>query len=669
MEVPGREEVLANRTGLPRDSLVDMADALTITPASRFRPVSVLLCTLLSCVCATQAAASGASIEAHTDGEDGGAKPWTSLTPNDADDLFHFVIVADRTGGERRGVFPSAMPKINLLEPAFVVSVGDLIEGYTEDQERIDREWDEFEQFIGELETPFFYAAGNHDMSNAVMAETWQRRFGPSYYRFVYKDVLFLVLNSELFGMVSDPASPVPGPWTQAEQLAFIERTLAEHADARWTIIIIHQPLWDYGTVRGEWPLVEEMLGDRDYTVFAGHFHRYVKHVRNDRKYVALATTGGISDLRGPVYGEFDHIAWITMTDDGPRIANLLLDGIHDENVSTTATRAKIRSLRDAVVSLPALGGGDDFEHGSVAFQVTNSGDAELRVTPLAQGGPHLRVGAGLGALVLAPGESERIEVELEADTPVAYGDLLPGRVTWSMETVLDGQPLAVQSESALLPVAPLKLPTGTAPTVDGDLTDWDALPFVVDRQGDVASRSTAAKDISYRFGVLEADGDVYFAIAVTDDNIDAAEDESPRYQDHAVVTVDARPDPERSENHLLFRAMGMGYLPLIAHDYMTLVQSREDKAIAFLEGARAAVEWRTVRTPDGYDAEAKVSGAFLDAARGAPWDTLRIGVTVADFDRGETTSVPLHWQPWRLGTAPVAASGTFVRTEVPERD
>ena len=626
------------------------------------------LCALLVCVCATPAAASG-TIEAHADGADEGAAPWTSLTPNDAEDLFHFVIVSDRTGGERRGVFPAAMPKINLLEPAFVISVGDLIAGYTEDQARLDHEWDELEQFIDELETPFFYAVGNHDMSNAVMADTWQRRFGPSYYRFVYKDVLFLVLNSELFGMVSDPESAVPGPWTQAEQLDFIERSLAEHPEPRWTIVVIHQPLWDYATVRGDWPQVEEMLGERDYTVFAGHFHRYVKHVRNDRKYITLATTGGGSNLRGPVYGEFDHIAWITMTDNGPRIANLLLDGIHDENVSTAATRDTIRSLKDAVVSLPMLGEGDYFESGSVAFEIANPGEAELRVSPLAQGGPHLRVSGGLRELVLAPGDQERVEVQLETDTPVAYGALAPGRITWSMETVSDGRPLAVQSKSALLPVAPLLLPTGTAPTVDGDLTDWKALPFVVDRPGDINSPTATAEDVSYRFGVLESGGDVYFGIAVTDDQIDAAEDESPRYQDHARVTVDARPDPVRSENYSLSESMRAGHLQQIAHDYMTLADAREDKVIAFLEGARAAVEWQTVRTPHGYNAEAKVSGAFLDAARGQRWDTLRIGVTVADFDQGETTSVYLNWQPWRMGTAPVAASGTFVRADVPQPD
>ena len=34
--------------------------------------------------------------------------------------------------------------------------------------------------------------------------------------------------------------------------------------------------------------------------------------------------------MRGKLHGEFDQIAWITMTDEGPSIANLLLDGIVD---------------------------------------------------------------------------------------------------------------------------------------------------------------------------------------------------------------------------------------------------------------------------------------------------------------------------------------------------
>src|SRR5262245_50556126 len=54
--------------------------------------------------------------------------PWTSLTPNVAGDQFQFAIVSDRTGGHRQGVFSKAVQQVNLLQPAFVMSVGDLIE-------------------------------------------------------------------------------------------------------------------------------------------------------------------------------------------------------------------------------------------------------------------------------------------------------------------------------------------------------------------------------------------------------------------------------------------------------------------------------------------------------------------------------------------------------------
>ncbi|MYE85250.1 MAG: hypothetical protein F4X31_03265, partial [Gammaproteobacteria bacterium] len=288
-----------------------------------------------------------------------GATPWTDLELEDGADDFHFVVVSDRTGGARPGVFAGAMPKVNLLSPAFVVSVGDLIEGYTENQAQLNREWDEMASFVSELEAPFFYVAGNHDMNNAVMAEEWQRRFGPSYYHFLYKDVLFVVVNSELFGMVGQPDTPVPGPWKQADQMAFIKSVLAQHPDPRWTIVLVHQPLWNYPSVNEDWLEVEALLGERDYTVFAGHFHQYSRVTRNDRNFITLATTGGGSGLRGTAFGEFDHVAWVTMREDGPRIANVLLDGIHDEDVSNPELLSALTEVANAI-EMEALISTDD---------------------------------------------------------------------------------------------------------------------------------------------------------------------------------------------------------------------------------------------------------------------------------------------------------------------
>jgi hypothetical protein len=102
----------------------------------------------------------------------------------------------------------------------------------------------------------------------------------------------------------------------------------------------MHQPIYDIipfakRTVpaRNNWPELEEELIKRPHTVFAGHVHKYLKRVRHGRSYLQLATTGGGSQMRGIEEGEFDHVVWVTLTDDGPVIANLLLDGIHDENV------------------------------------------------------------------------------------------------------------------------------------------------------------------------------------------------------------------------------------------------------------------------------------------------------------------------------------------------
>ena len=63
--------------------------------------------------------------------------PWTKLELDQGADAFRFAVVSDRTGGHRPGVFSRAVRMINLLQPEFVMSVGDLIEGYSEDSQKI----------------------------------------------------------------------------------------------------------------------------------------------------------------------------------------------------------------------------------------------------------------------------------------------------------------------------------------------------------------------------------------------------------------------------------------------------------------------------------------------------------------------------------------------------
>jgi 3',5'-cyclic AMP phosphodiesterase CpdA len=267
--------------------------------------------------------------------------PWTNLKLNNDSREFRFAIVSDRTGGHRAGIFTKAIERLNLMQPEFVVSVGDLIEGYTEDREKMTDQWKEFNGYIGKLQMPFFYVPGNHDISNPVMEKEWTRTLGRRYYHFVYRNVLFLMLDSE------DPPekgkdAPKNPVRISDEQIAYIKKTLDANKDVRWTIVALHKPLWfALETEKSRWLDIEKLLAGRDYTVFAGHVHRYLKSVRQGMNYYMLATTGGGSKLRGPRYGEFDHLTWVTVKKDGPVIANLMLDGIVSDTLQVADTDEK----------------------------------------------------------------------------------------------------------------------------------------------------------------------------------------------------------------------------------------------------------------------------------------------------------------------------------------
>lgn len=271
------------------------------------------------CLLLAGCAAHQAAIEHHVSTTE---KPWTSFELNNDPNQFHFVIVSDRTGGARPGVFETAVEKVNLLQPEFVMSIGDLIEGDKDNMALVDQQWKEFMGIIAKLEMPFFLVPGNHDLKSEKMAEEWRRRFGPSYYHFRYRDVLFLCLNTE---------DPPPTHMSEA-QVEYVRKALELNRDVRWTLVFMHKPLFDHDEPTG-WEKIEAMLKDRPHTVFTGHRHDYMKFTRHGHKYFVFATTGGSSKMRGLEYGEFDHVVWVTMTDQGPRIANLLLDGILDENI------------------------------------------------------------------------------------------------------------------------------------------------------------------------------------------------------------------------------------------------------------------------------------------------------------------------------------------------
>jgi len=282
-----------------------------------------------------------------------GPTPWTHENFSSIRSQFTFAIISDLNGGEREGIFNVAVAQISLLRPEFILSVGDLIDGGTEDRNQLLKEWESFDERAARTPVPLFRVGGNHDLTNVIMREFWAERFGPRYYHFVYNNVLFLILDSEdyleermheiylaraaalevLDGDEPEKAQEMlyfkmperrTGEISDA-QSAYFEEVLAKYPDVYWTFLFMHKPTWlregDGGLSR-----IESALDERPYTVFNGHFHTYSYNERKGRDYIMLGTTGGgqnESEERS-----FDHITLVTITDQGPSIANLKLDGI-----------------------------------------------------------------------------------------------------------------------------------------------------------------------------------------------------------------------------------------------------------------------------------------------------------------------------------------------------
>ena len=248
--------------------------------------------------------------------------PWTHSNFKDNSNEYSFAIVSDRAGGTRPGVFKKAISKLNNLRPEFVISVGDLIDsqGVSEyDEISVLNKRVEFDNIVNELTVPFFYTPGNHDLKFKEMKEDWDERYGRTYYHFVFKKSLFIVLDSE---DSSETAS-----YFSSKQLDWLSEILNNNNDVKWTFVFLHKPVWS----SEEWGKVNELIRDREATIFSGHIHRYKKWIIEGKNYYSLATTGGASSLKFED-GKFDHFTWVTMGDGSPIISNIMLGGVFGDD-------------------------------------------------------------------------------------------------------------------------------------------------------------------------------------------------------------------------------------------------------------------------------------------------------------------------------------------------
>ncbi|TWT86600.1 Calcineurin-like phosphoesterase superfamily domain protein [Pseudobythopirellula maris] len=584
-----------------------------------------------------------------------GPKPWSDKPVLSDEGRFQIAIMTDRTGGHRPGVWMQAVRKLNMLRPEFVVSVGDLIEGYTDDRDRALAEWREFLGFIDRLEMKFFFVAGNHDVTNPMLHKLWRERFGKEWYSFDYRGVHFLCLSSE---------DPTPQHLSD-EQVAFVRSDLDQHADASHTLVFLHKPLWTYaerdlaggGPDRTNWKKVEALLAGRPHTVFSGHVHHYVQYERNGgSNYYSLATTGGGSQLRGDDYGEFDHVTWLTMQGGRPHVVNLRLEGILPHDVVTEESANTFRGfLADTAVEVAPilLTSEEQFTEGDLHLRLVNDFGETVELEGEFDGLPlkGLTVDPQKIRMSVGPTGVAEKSVRLRFEEPMDLDRL--SMVTFVAKTkTLSDNPLRAER---LVPVLIDRKHTAWAltetPKIDGELGDWrpltggKALPF---RSRDNALVLDAPEhwqgptDGSFAFAAAHDEKRLYFAGEVTDERLTEG--------DRLEFIVDGRPLARRLESHWLYKEVRLSVAPVGDGERVEASARRGDKKP--IEGVEGAGH----KTEQGYAFEASLPIEVLSERSGDDaWRGFQLAVVLHDVDdRGEVASRVL----WR-GSPSVDSTNT----------
>jgi hypothetical protein len=470
--------------------------------------------------------------------------PFTAAPDNRAPGTFRFAILPDRTGSNRPGFYESALTKLNLLQPEFVLCTGDLIDGYTTDPKVLAAQWDEFDALVNRLQMRFHYVAGNHDISNPVMAEAWRQRHGAPWSSFVYQDVLFLCLHSE--------DRPFGG--LGAEQIAWAKQAITANAGVRWTMVFLHRPLWREANQAG-FEQIRAALQGRKFTVFASHYHNYLKSSVDGMDAYVLATAGGGSPLRGVEVGELDHVMWVTMKPDGPVVANLALDGILPDDLVTEATHPLVSALRDGhwLKIHPLVHSGPDLARLTLRVDLVNRTDAPLHVNGSLTPAAGVTFSPATINEVVPRHQTKVLSVDVAAAGPLTIHAVNEAQPRLTLNgSYLIGSRTVTQPASA-----PLRLdwnraaPRAAAPIVlDGDLREWPAALFTTVAHPMAITEDWdwhGPDDGTFRFAVQLRDGRVFVAIETTDERV-ISSDNPDDLQDRLLVVLRAGANTMKAE-------------------------------------------------------------------------------------------------------------------------
>ena len=409
-----------------------------------------------------------------------GAKTLSS--PPD-DEVFHFVIFGDRTGGPAAGIeiLAQAVEETNLLDPDLVMTVGDLVEGYNERPQWLEQ-MHEYRETMAELVMPWYPVAGNHDIywqggevPPGHHEPDYETHFGPLWYWFGHKNAAFIVLYSDEGNRETGEKGFRGSDLVRMseEQLAWLAASLERTKGYDHVFLFLHHPRWLSGRYPdGNWDRVHDLMvaAGNVSAVFAGHIHRqHYAGVRDGITYMTLATIGGVMPMDVPGTGWLSHMNMVTVRPSGFEMATIPVGAVLDPKAMTPEhlddiDRARALPIEGLTESLELSGEGE--ASGEIRYRVLNGTQAPVEISAFMddQAGDW-RIGPRHRHLALEPSESREISFRLERSRDDFQEVFSIPRLAVQVDYLGGGRRVSLPERRRFVPLrpAPLAYPNGAA--------------------------------------------------------------------------------------------------------------------------------------------------------------------------------------------------------------
>ena len=197
--------------------------------------------------------------------------------------MLRFAILGDRTGEAVPGVYEAVWREIAAAKPAFVVGVGDSIQGL--DDAAAEKEWIGFNRILEPFHSiPYYAASGNHDVWSDASAKLFVKYSGhPLDYGFDKGPVHFTMLDNSRNDVL------------QPEEIAFLEHDLKAHESQPVKFIFSHRPSWLLNVILNNPNFPLQQLAEKygAHYVVAGHVHQMMHAKVGGVEYISAPSAGG----------------------------------------------------------------------------------------------------------------------------------------------------------------------------------------------------------------------------------------------------------------------------------------------------------------------------------------------------------------------------------------